>query len=396
MSGPPYRPVDSQQSPRFAGIKTFMRLPHVTGADGLEGVDVAAVGIPFDTGTSFRPGPRFGPEAIRSLSALLRPFHPAFGIDLFETLGVVDYGDVPVAPGDTPGSLRRIEEGLAPLVEAGVTTLGLGGDHTITLAELRAHAKRHGPLALVQLDAHADTWDEYFGRRTTTARRSAVLSRKGFSIRRRRCRQGCAARSTRPATSTSRATWGSRCVTADELRALGPAGYGELVRDKVGDRPVFVSFDVDFLDPAFAPGTGHARGRRLQRPPRPSRSSARCAGSGSRARRGRGVAVRTTGLVRSPRSRRRTSSGSSSRCGSSREPAGMSWLGDSAAIACLTFDVDAESPILVAWRRARSERVGDDTSGLRTARRRAADPRAARRRTRCRRRSSSRAVTADR
>src|SRR5262245_40415648 len=137
-----------------------MRLPHEAGTDG---VDVAAVGIPFDTGTSFRPGPRFGPEAIRAASALLRPHHPGFGIDLLDTLGVVDHGDVPVAPGDTPGSLARIEEGLAPLVEAGVTTLGLGGDHTITLAELRAHARRRGPLALVQLDAHADTWDEYFG-----------------------------------------------------------------------------------------------------------------------------------------------------------------------------------------------------------------------------------------
>src|SRR5512142_1974807 len=105
-----------------------MRLPHVT---DLDGVEAAAVGIPFDTGTSFRPGPRFGPEAIRSASALLRPFHPGFGIDLVETLATVDYGDVPVAPGDTSGSLRRIDEGLAPLAAAGVFTIGLGGDHTI-------------------------------------------------------------------------------------------------------------------------------------------------------------------------------------------------------------------------------------------------------------------------
>src|SRR3954451_22975813 len=122
-----------------------MRLPHVT---TLDGVDVAAVGIPFDTGTSFRPGPRFGPEAIRSMSALLRPFHPAFGLELFERLGVVDYGDVPVAPGDTPGSLARIADALAPLVDAGVTTLGLGGDHTITLAELRGAGRPRGPLAV--------------------------------------------------------------------------------------------------------------------------------------------------------------------------------------------------------------------------------------------------------
>src|SRR3954463_9667039 len=107
---PRYRPIDAQQIPRFAGIKTFMRLPHVT---DLDGVDAAAVGIPFDTGTSFRPGPRFGPEAIRSVSSLLRPYHPFHRIDLLEALSVVDYGDVSVAPGDTPGSLDRIEAGLA-------------------------------------------------------------------------------------------------------------------------------------------------------------------------------------------------------------------------------------------------------------------------------------------
>jgi agmatinase len=256
VSGPPYRPTDAQQIPRFAGIKTFMRLPHVTALDGFEGVDVAAVGIPFDTGTSFRPGPRFGPEAIRSLSALLRPFHPAFGLELFERLGVVDYGDVPVAPGDTPGSLRRIEEGLAPLVEAGVTTLGLGGDHTITLAELRAHAKRHGPLALVQLDAHADTWDEYYGMKEfhgTTFRRAAE---EGLVDPKASVQAGMRGSLYDAGDYDLSRDLGYTLVTAEELRTLGPERYGELVRDKVGDRPVFVSFDVDFLDPAYAPGTG--------------------------------------------------------------------------------------------------------------------------------------------
>lgn len=253
MTGPPYRPVDARVMPRFAGIKTFMRLPHVTGT---EGVDVAAVGIPFDTGTSFRPGPRFGPEAIRSASALLRPFHPGFGIDLLERLSVVDHGDVPVAPGDTPGSLARIEAGLAPLVDAGVTTLGLGGDHTITLAELRAHAKRRGPLALVHLDAHADTWDEYFGMREfhgTTFRRAAEegVVDPGASVQ-----AGMRGSLYDAGDYDLSRELGYTLVTADELRALGPAGYADLVRARVGDRPVFLSFDVDFLDPAFAPGTG--------------------------------------------------------------------------------------------------------------------------------------------
>src|ERR671937_3021642 len=106
MSGPRYRPIDANVIPRFAGIRTFMRLPHVT---DLAGVDAAAVGIPFDTGTSFRSGARFGPEAIRSASALLRPFHPVFGINLVEALSVVDYGDLPVAHRDTEENFRRVE-----------------------------------------------------------------------------------------------------------------------------------------------------------------------------------------------------------------------------------------------------------------------------------------------
>src|SRR5262245_34600850 len=118
-----------------------MRLPYLT---DLSGVNAAAVGIPFDTATSFRTGARFGPEAIRSASALLRPYHPAHDIDLLERLAVVDYGDLPVAPGHTEGTYRRIEEGLAPLVDAGVFPLVLGGDHSITVAELRALARRHG------------------------------------------------------------------------------------------------------------------------------------------------------------------------------------------------------------------------------------------------------------
>ena len=150
-----------------------MRLPHVT---DLAGVDAAAVGIPFDTATSFRTGARFGPEAIRSASVLLRPYHPALDVDVPEALSVVDYGDLPVAPGHTEGTYKRIEAGLAALVDAGVFPLVLGGDHSITLAELRALASRYRQMALVQLDSHTDTWDEYFDQRYfhgTTFKRAA-------------------------------------------------------------------------------------------------------------------------------------------------------------------------------------------------------------------------------
>src|SRR5215831_12768963 len=117
MSRPRYRPIDSRVYPRFAGVRTFMRLPHVT---DLADLDAAVVGVPFDTATSFRPGARFGPEGIRSASVLLRPYHPSLDVDVLEAVSVVDHGDLPVAPGDTEGTYRRIEMGLAPLVDAGV------------------------------------------------------------------------------------------------------------------------------------------------------------------------------------------------------------------------------------------------------------------------------------
>src|SRR4051795_11186897 len=160
MNEPPYKPLDAQVIPRFAGIRTFMRAPHVT---DLRGVDVAVYGIPYDTATSYRTGSRFGPEAIRSASALIRPYHPAHDVNVVEKLSIVDYGDLPVSPGDTQRTYRQIEEALAPIVDAGIFPAAMGGDHSITLAELRALAKRHGPLAIVQLDSHGDTWEQYFG-----------------------------------------------------------------------------------------------------------------------------------------------------------------------------------------------------------------------------------------
>jgi agmatinase len=230
-----------------------MRLPHVT---DLTGVGAAVYGIPFDTAVTFRPGARFGPEAIRSASALLRPFHSGFGVDLCEELSIIDYGDLPVAPGDTEGTYRRVEEGLAPVVEAGAFPLALGGDHSITLAELRVIAGRHGPLALVQLDAHGDTWDEYFGQRYfhgTTFRRAAEegLIEPAASVQ-----AGMRGPLFQSSDLDDASALGFRVITSEELRALGADEYGRLVQERVGDRPVFLSFDVDFLDPAHAPGTG--------------------------------------------------------------------------------------------------------------------------------------------
>jgi agmatinase len=248
-----HRPLDAQVIPRFAGVRTFMRLPNT--AD-LAGVDAAAIGIPFDTATSYRTGARFGPEAIRSASALLRPFHSGFGIDLVETLSMIDYGDLPVAPGDTEGTYRRIEEALAPVLAAGVFPAVMGGDHSITLAELRALAKVHGPLALVQLDSHTDTWESYFDQRYfhgTTFKRAIEegLVDPGASVQ-----AGMRGPLYSAGDLADARALGLHVIPSEELRALGPDGYARTVFDRIGERPVFFSFDIDFLDPAFAPGTG--------------------------------------------------------------------------------------------------------------------------------------------
>ena len=253
MTGPPYRPLDAQLIPRFAGIRTFMRAPHVT---DMTGVDAVVYGIPFDTATSYRTGPRFGPEAIRSASALIRPYNPALAVNVAETLSIVDYGDVPVSPGDTERTYAQVEEALAPIVEAGVFPAALGGDHAITLAELRALAKKHGPLALVQLDSHGDVWESYFGQRYfhgTTFKRALE---EGVLDPTASVQAGMRGSLYGPDDIQIAKDFGFTVLTTDELRELGPQRYGELVREKVGDRPVFMSFDIDFLDPAFAPGTG--------------------------------------------------------------------------------------------------------------------------------------------
>ncbi len=253
MAGPPYRPLDAQIIPRFAGIRTYMRAPNVT---DLAGVDAVVYGIPFDTATSYRTGPRFGPEAIRSASSLIRPYNPALAVNVVDALSLVDYGDVPVSPGDTERTYGQIEEALAPIVDAGIFPLALGGDHSITLPELRALARRYGPLSLVQLDSHGDTWEQYFGQRFfhgTTFKRAVE---EGVVDAASSVQAGMRGSLYGAEDIDVAKEMGFTVLTTDELRDLGPAAYGTLVLDMVGSRPVFMSFDVDFLDPAFAPGTG--------------------------------------------------------------------------------------------------------------------------------------------
>jgi agmatinase len=239
--------------PRFSGIRTFARQPHTR---DLDGADIAVVGLPFDEGTSFRPGPRFGPEAIRSASALVRNWHPVHDVEVFEQLRVVDWGDVEVSPGNAERAIGQIAEQLAPVVESGAVTLGLGGDHTVALAELRALAGRHGPLGLVLLDSHADTWDSYGGERYFhgTPFRRAV--EEGLLDPGRSLLAGMRGSLYSGRDLAEARELGFELVPWQELRGMHPDAYGRLARDLTAGKPAFFSFDIDFVDPAFAPATG--------------------------------------------------------------------------------------------------------------------------------------------
>lgn len=249
-----YEPPDATRAPRYSGVRTFARCPYVP--DSLDGVDVAVLGVPFDTGTSMRAGTRFGPEAIRSVSVMLRPYSPSQATAVFGSLSVVDRGDVDVTPQNGERTAGQIAAALEPVVRAGVTTLTLGGDHSIVLGELRAHAAVHGPVGLVLLDAHADVWDQYYGERFFhgTPFRRAV--EEGLLDPSRSFLAGMRGSLYGPEDVALPRELGFELLTTDELAALTPAEYGARVKARVGDGPLFCSFDIDVLDPAFAPGTG--------------------------------------------------------------------------------------------------------------------------------------------
>jgi agmatinase len=250
---PRYGPPDAFELPRFSGPRTFMRLPHVR---DLDGVDLAVVGIPTDGAVVFRSGARFGPEGIRSASVMLRNYNPLLRVDVVEKLSLVDYGDVPTVPGSTADSLERSQAALGDVVRAGVTTLCLGGDHTILLAELRALAGVHGMLALVQLDAHHDLWDEYFGQKLFHGSVVRRAIEEGLIDPGRSVQAGMRGSLNAASEADLPREFGVDGIPYEELAALGPAGFSNRVRERVGAAPCFLSFDIDFVDPAFAPGTG--------------------------------------------------------------------------------------------------------------------------------------------
>jgi agmatinase len=250
-----YGPPDALISPRYAGVKTFARCPLVD-VEAAAGVDVGVLGIPFDTATTNRPGARFGPEAVRSASIALRPYNPAQRAQVFGRLSVADLGDVAVTPGNAERTVAQIAEHLEPLARSGTRTLCIGGDHLVVLGELRAVAAAHGPVGVVLLDAHADVWDVYCGERYYHGSPFRRALEEGIVDPARSLLAGMRGGLYEPGDEAMPQELGFEVISGDELVALSPEAYAARVRARVGEGPLFLSFDVDVLDPAFAPGTG--------------------------------------------------------------------------------------------------------------------------------------------
>jgi agmatinase len=245
-----------RDAPRYTGVRTFAGQRLVTLSEAAApGVRAAVVGVPFDTATSWRTGARFGPEAIRSGSALLRPWHPCHQVRALDA-AVVDAGDVAITPGNAERSTGQVAAALAPLCAAGTVPLLLGGDHSIALGELRAHAAAHGPVALALLDAHADTWEDYYGERFfhgTVIRRAVE---EGVIDPSRSLIAGLRGSLYDARDLDDARVLGLELIAIEQLRELSPQQFGRRVRDRVGQAPLVVGVDIDVADPSAAPATG--------------------------------------------------------------------------------------------------------------------------------------------
>ncbi|AFV00853.1 agmatinase [Simiduia agarivorans] len=250
-----YQPLGGNEMPRFGGPATFMRLPAKTLADPL---DVGIIGVPMDIGASNRPGARFGPREIRDESRMLRPFNVSTGADPFNSLAIADIGDVAINTFNLLKSVQIIEDHYDQVVAAGVTPVSIGGDHTIVLPILRALKKKYGPVGLVHIDAHADVNDHMFGEKIAhgTPFRRAV--EEGLLDGNRVVQIGLRGTGYSPDEYQWSKDQGFRVVQAEECWYKSLAPLMAEVREKVGGGPVYLSFDIDGLDPAFAPGTGTA------------------------------------------------------------------------------------------------------------------------------------------
>jgi agmatinase len=245
--------VDATKIPRYAGLPTFARLPEI---DDVSDVDIALLGIPFDTGVSYRPGARFGPSHVRQSSRLLRPYNPAVDVSPFAKHQVADAGDLGVNPFDLEEAIRDIEYGSRALHERAKRIISIGGDHTIALPLLRTMAAKHGPISVIHFDAHLDTWDTYFGAAYTHGTPFRRASEEGLIDRDGSMHVGVRGPLYSKKDLSDDADLGFDIFSATEFDYLGFAGAIERIAARVENRPVYVSIDIDVLDPAHAPGTG--------------------------------------------------------------------------------------------------------------------------------------------
>ena len=246
--------VDGLKVPRYAGLTTFARLPRLEDVDDY---DVAVVGVPWDSGVTYRPGARFGPSAIRQASRLLRPYNPALDAQPFRDAQVVDAGDVAANPFDIARAIDETREGLAALITpSGRPVLSLGGDHTMALPALQAMHGVHGPLALVHFDAHLDTWNTYFDAPYTHGTPFRRASEQGLIVKGSSAHVGIRGSLYDRQDLLDDEELGFTIVHCRDIDRIGVDGIVERVVERVGDHPVYVSIDIDVLDPAFAPATG--------------------------------------------------------------------------------------------------------------------------------------------
>lgn len=246
------QPVDALVYPRFSGVATFMRLPHVARADEL---DIALIGIPYDGGATYRSGPRFGPRHVRDQSCIIRPWNPALGVNPFEKWRIADYGDLSINPLSLDDTFERITRQLDEVLHAGARTACVGGDHSILLPILRSIHKRFGPVGLIQFDAHNDTWGGYFGSphsHGTPVRRAVE---EGLLVPGDVLQVGLRGQVYAKDDFDFGREHGFQVITSEDVHRAGSALVRRQLK-KLRGRPVYVTLDIDVVDPAFAPGTG--------------------------------------------------------------------------------------------------------------------------------------------
>jgi agmatinase len=244
--------MDALVHARSGGIATFMRLPHI---DKAEELDIALVGVPFDGGTTYRPGTRFGPRHVREQSVLIRPWNPVLGINPFAKHRIADYGDFSVNPLSIQDTFQRVEEQMAPLMKAETRVAAVGGDHSLSLPLLRATTKKYGPVAVIQFDAHNDLWDEYFGCKLSHGTPFRRAIEEGLIREQSFLQVGLRGQVYSSEDFEFAKEHKVEMITAEEFHAHGMKLFREKLQAFHG-KPVYVTLDIDCVDPAFAPGTG--------------------------------------------------------------------------------------------------------------------------------------------